>query len=185
MCTFFAAALIPIPALRVFSLQAAILILFNLGAMLLVFPAIVSLDLRRRRSKRVDVLCCCLPSPGTEPSWSSCLSCFPCNGPVLRKTYESPKKLQAVTRALPPDRQQTVTILAPSSGPDEKWIGSAERSFVSLEEGEEDEDEDEDYCRSSSCICLSLTKLVARYYAPSIVKPSVKVSYFIFTREIR
>ncbi|KAJ9578984.1 hypothetical protein L9F63_024909, partial [Diploptera punctata] len=62
LCAFFAAAIIPIPALRVFSLQAAVLVLFNLGSVLLVFPAIVSLDLRRRQSGRVDILCCCLPA---------------------------------------------------------------------------------------------------------------------------
>lgn len=171
MCTFFAAALIPIPALRVFSLQAAVLVLFNLGAMLLVFPAIVSLDLRRRRSKRIDLLCCCLPNPGIEPSWP----CFPV--PVYPKIYEAPKKVQTVTRALPPDRQQTVTILAPPAGPDERWIGSTERKFIELDvEEEEEDDEEEDLCRSSDCLSLSLTKSVARYYAPFIVKPSVKVS---------
>ncbi|KOB76937.1 putative hedgehog receptor, partial [Operophtera brumata] len=50
---FLAAALLPIPALRVFCLQAAILLLFNLGAMLLVFPAMISLDLRRRSASRL------------------------------------------------------------------------------------------------------------------------------------
>ena len=59
---FFAAALIPVPALRVFCFQAAVLLCFNLGAVLLVFPAMVSLDLRRRRAGRTDILCCCLPA---------------------------------------------------------------------------------------------------------------------------
>lgn len=39
-------------------LQAAILVLFNVGSILLVYPAIVSLDLMRREGKRVDVFCC-------------------------------------------------------------------------------------------------------------------------------
>lgn len=59
---FFTAALIPVPALRVFCLQAAILLMFNLAAVLLIFPAMVSLDLRRRKAGRKDLLCCCLPS---------------------------------------------------------------------------------------------------------------------------
>lgn len=59
---FFTAALIPVPALRVFCLQAAILLVFNLAAVLLVFPAMVSLDIRRRRAGRNDILCCCLPA---------------------------------------------------------------------------------------------------------------------------
>jgi patched 1 len=59
--SFFAAALIPVPALRVFCLQVAILLSFNLMSILLIYPAMVSLDLRRRKSGRADILCCCLP----------------------------------------------------------------------------------------------------------------------------
>ena len=58
MLAFFTAAIIPIPALRAFSMQAAILVLFNMGSVLVVFPAIVSLDLVRRDDNRIDVLCC-------------------------------------------------------------------------------------------------------------------------------
>nr|XP_029724560.1 protein patched-like [Aedes albopictus] len=60
--SFFAAAMIPVPALRVFCFQGAVLLVFNLAAVLLVFPAMVSLDLRRRRAGRSDILCCCLPA---------------------------------------------------------------------------------------------------------------------------
>lgn len=105
VCAFLAAAIIPIPALRVFTLQTAILILFNLAAILIVFPALISLDLRRKRSGRVDLLCCCLPGTGQWP-------CF--DNPVPKKRVQiGPEKLQTITRALPPDRQQTVTVLAP------------------------------------------------------------------------
>lgn len=69
--SFFAAVVIPVPALRVFCLQAAILLCFNLAAVLLVFPAMVSLDLRRRRSGRADILCCCLPTLLT-PAHANC-----------------------------------------------------------------------------------------------------------------
>ncbi|GAB1608434.1 protein patched homolog 1-like [Argonauta hians] len=55
---FLAAAIIPIPALRAFSLQAAILVFFNLSSILLILPAVVSWDLVRREDKRIDVLCC-------------------------------------------------------------------------------------------------------------------------------
>ncbi|KAL8598952.1 hypothetical protein ACOMHN_006762 [Nucella lapillus] len=58
MLAFFTAAIIPIPALRAFSMQAAILVLFNMATVLIVFPAIVSLDLGRRDDNRIDVLCC-------------------------------------------------------------------------------------------------------------------------------
>lgn len=58
---FFAAAMIPIPALKVFCIQSAIVMCFNLAASMLVFPAMISLDLRRRKSGRTDVFCCFLP----------------------------------------------------------------------------------------------------------------------------
>lgn len=61
IASFFAAALIPVPALKIFCLQSAIVMCFNLAASLLVFPAIISLDLRRRASGRSDFFCCCLP----------------------------------------------------------------------------------------------------------------------------
>ncbi|KAH0618674.1 hypothetical protein JD844_018081 [Phrynosoma platyrhinos] len=58
MIAFFMAALVPIPALRAFSLQAAVVVVFNFAMMLLIFPAILSLDLHRRENKRLDILCC-------------------------------------------------------------------------------------------------------------------------------
>ncbi|KAM3866285.1 protein patched homolog 1 [Diretmus argenteus] len=65
MIAFFMAALVPIPALRAFSLQAAIIVVFNFAMVLLIFPAILSLDLHRREDKRLDVLCC-LYSPCSD-----------------------------------------------------------------------------------------------------------------------
>nr|CAD7410068.1 unnamed protein product [Timema poppensis] len=174
MCAFFAAAIIPVPALRVFSLQAAVLVMFNLAAVLLVFPAVVSLDLRRRRAGRIDLLCCCLPSPGG--SW-------PCTsrvtGAVPRKMAkvvpEPPKKLQAITRALPPDRQQTVTVLA-SPPPatllqtPECWVGSThELLTLDLEKGRSSE------FRPYDCLRWSLTRLATNHYAPLITKSPFKV----------
>ncbi|XP_013377074.1 PREDICTED: protein patched homolog 2 isoform X3 [Chinchilla lanigera] len=58
MVAFFTAALVPIPALRAFSLQAAVVVGCNFAAVMLVFPAILSLDLRRRHHQRLDVFCC-------------------------------------------------------------------------------------------------------------------------------
>lgn len=58
MIAFFMAALVPIPALRAFSLQAAIVVVFNFAMVLLIFPAILSLDLHRREDKRLDIFCC-------------------------------------------------------------------------------------------------------------------------------
>lgn len=110
VATFFAAAIIPIPALRTFCMQAAIVLLFNLAAMLLIFPAMVSLDLRRRRSGRRDILCCCLPAlPNRKKNRYSV-------------RYNSTVK-QTVTRAIPPERRETCTqILTPQNTQNESWV---------------------------------------------------------------
>uniref|UniRef100_A0A8C0ILQ9 Patched 2 n=1 Tax=Chelonoidis abingdonii TaxID=106734 RepID=A0A8C0ILQ9_CHEAB len=54
--------------LRPVSPQAAVVVVFNFVMVLLIFPAILSLDLHRRQDQRLDVLCCfyrCrLPLPG-------------------------------------------------------------------------------------------------------------------------
>ncbi|XP_064543470.1 protein patched [Drosophila montana] len=65
--SFFAAVFIPVPALKVFCLQAAIVMCFNLAAALLVFPAMISLDLRRRTAGRADIFCCCFPIWKEQP----------------------------------------------------------------------------------------------------------------------
>lgn len=55
---FLAAAIIPIPALRAFAFQAALLSAFNALSMVLLFPALLGLDLRRVSANKVDLLCC-------------------------------------------------------------------------------------------------------------------------------
>uniref|UniRef100_F1KQC5 Protein patched 1 n=1 Tax=Ascaris suum TaxID=6253 RepID=F1KQC5_ASCSU len=56
--SFLAGTLLPIPALRGFCAQSSILLTFNLLAILTIYPAIISLDLRRRKNARRDVCCC-------------------------------------------------------------------------------------------------------------------------------
>ncbi|VDN24577.1 unnamed protein product [Gongylonema pulchrum] len=64
---FMAGTLLPIPALRSFCSQVviltAILLTFNMVAIMVIYPAMIALDLRRRRSGRRDLGCCCMGSP--------------------------------------------------------------------------------------------------------------------------
>lgn len=49
--------------------QAAVVVVFNFAMVLLIFPAILSMDLYRREDRRLDIFCCftryifCLLSP--------------------------------------------------------------------------------------------------------------------------
>lgn len=59
---FMAGTLLPIPALRSFCSQSAILLTFNLVAIMVIYPAFIAVDLRRRRAGRRDMGCCCMGS---------------------------------------------------------------------------------------------------------------------------
>lgn len=39
-------------------LQAAVVVVFNFAMVLLIFPAILSMDLYRREDRRLDIFCC-------------------------------------------------------------------------------------------------------------------------------
>ncbi|KAK0395329.1 hypothetical protein QR680_001233 [Steinernema hermaphroditum] len=56
---FMSGTVLPIPALRSFCAQSAILLAFNLIGIMFIYPAFIALDLRRRKSGGRDLLCCC------------------------------------------------------------------------------------------------------------------------------
>ncbi|XP_010183511.1 PREDICTED: LOW QUALITY PROTEIN: protein patched homolog 2, partial [Mesitornis unicolor] len=114
MIAFFMAALVPIPALRAFSLQAAVVVVFNFAMVLFVFPAILSLDLYRREKRRLDILCCFYRyqhragrdgADPTGPPWG-----HP-GGPTSPQTTPP---VQAFTRCAP-SGHHVVTVLPPTS----------------------------------------------------------------------
>lgn len=51
-------SLIPIPAMRSFCLQVAIVLVFNLLSIITLFPAVMCIDLLRRRHNLMDLFCC-------------------------------------------------------------------------------------------------------------------------------
>ncbi|KAI6242632.1 Protein patched-like protein 1 [Aphelenchoides fujianensis] len=64
--SFMAGTILPIPALRSFCLQSSVLLTFNLLAIMTVYPALISIDLRRRKSGRRDICCCLQSSDGAD-----------------------------------------------------------------------------------------------------------------------
>ncbi|CAJ0585655.1 unnamed protein product, partial [Mesorhabditis spiculigera] len=59
---FFAGTVLPVPALRSFCLQTAILLVFNLLSLVIIFPAFISLDLKRLRKGKRDLGYCFPPT---------------------------------------------------------------------------------------------------------------------------
>ncbi len=116
VCAFLAAAIIPIPALRCFALQAAILITFISVSVILLFPAVASIDLKRRRSGRRDISCCLYSNISnnddqqTYDNNSNANQYKPSHKKHLLEKFGAKK---CIVHALPPDRSHVVTILAP------------------------------------------------------------------------
>ncbi|KAG0442580.1 hypothetical protein HPB47_015663 [Ixodes persulcatus] len=127
---FVAAALIPVPALRAFVFQAALLHTFAVAAMLLLFPAAVSVDLRRRR--RSHRLCCWCGGSPCLPDGQGTINRNDEEAPVETQV-QAPSKRQALARALPPDQSHVVTVLAPT-GPLEPWVGMATSKITKTQE---------------------------------------------------
>ena len=61
-----AGAIIPIPALRAFCFQAALVSAFNSLAWLTLFPAMLGFDLKRVTAQKFDVFCCYKQSQESE-----------------------------------------------------------------------------------------------------------------------
>ncbi|XP_012289909.2 protein patched homolog 2 isoform X3 [Aotus nancymaae] len=177
MAAFLMAALVPIPALRAFSLQAAIVVGCTFVAVMVVFPAILSLDLRRRHCQRLDVLCC----------FSS-----PCSARVIqilpqelgdRTVPVGIAHLTATVQAFThceASNQHVVTILPPQAHlvpPPSDQLGSelfspggSTRDLL----GQEEEPRQKAACRSLPCARWNLTHFARYQFAPLLLQSQAK-----------
>ncbi|KFR00290.1 Protein patched 1, partial [Nipponia nippon] len=125
MIAFFMAALVPIPALRAFSLQAAVVVVFNFAMVLFVFPAILSLDLHRREKHRLDILCCFYspcssrviqiqPQELADANDNHACHPSPYGHPSVATSTQITTTVQAFTRC-DPSGHHVVTVLPPTS----------------------------------------------------------------------
>uniref|UniRef100_A0A8C5IVF4 Patched 2 n=1 Tax=Junco hyemalis TaxID=40217 RepID=A0A8C5IVF4_JUNHY len=125
MIAFFMAALVPIPALRAFSLQAAVVVVFNFAMVLFVFPAILSLDLHRREKHRLDILCCFYspcssrviqiqPQELADANDNHACHPSPYGHPGMATSTQITTTVQAFTRC-DPSGHHIVTVLPPTS----------------------------------------------------------------------
>uniref|UniRef100_A0A8D2MN63 Patched 2 n=1 Tax=Zonotrichia albicollis TaxID=44394 RepID=A0A8D2MN63_ZONAL len=125
MIAFFMAALVPIPALRAFSLQAAVVVVFNFAMVLFVFPAILSLDLHRREKRRLDILCCFYspcssrviqiqPQELADANDNHACHPSPYGHPGMATSTQITTTVQAFTRC-DPSGHHIVTVLPPTS----------------------------------------------------------------------
>ncbi|XP_050403061.1 protein patched homolog 1 isoform X2 [Patella vulgata] len=194
MLAFFTAAIIPIPALRAFSLQAALLVFFNMGSVLLIFPAIVSLDLVRREDKRLDVLCCFQSFGATEVIELQPRTCDveedmeqgrpPCYSPP--PSYNAAVLHDTVARSSA-DGSHAITELASNEGNFVVRNPNAATGCPSTTSSRQCLTPEESVTCKERCVkaqreCLSwsLTCLATNYYGPFLQKTPVKVFVMVF-----
>ncbi|XP_028369044.1 protein patched homolog 2 isoform X1 [Phyllostomus discolor] len=177
MVAFFMAALVPIPALRAFSLQAAIVVGCNFAAVMLVFPAVLSLDLHRRHCQRLDVLCCF-----SSPCSARVIQILPQEladrtVPVgiahLTATVQAFAHCEAssqhVVTSLPPHAQ----LVPPPSDPLSSELfspGGSTRDLLGQEEGTRQKAA----CRSPPCARWNLAHFARYQFAPLLLQSHAK-----------
>ncbi|XP_047645233.1 protein patched homolog 2 isoform X7 [Phacochoerus africanus] len=182
MVAFFTAALVPIPALRAFSLQAAIVVGCNFAAVMLVFPAVLSLDLHRRHCQRLDVLCCfaspcsarviqILPQElgdGTVPVGIARLTA------TVQAFAHCEASSQHVVTILPP---QTHLVPPPSDplGSELFSPGGSTRDLLGQEEGTRQKAA----CKSLSCAHWNLAHFARSQFAPLLLQPHAKAMVLV------
>ncbi|KAM9691732.1 protein patched homolog 2 isoform 6-T6 [Dama dama] len=179
MVAFFMAALVPIPALRAFSLQAAIVVGCNFAAVMLVFPAVLSLDLHRRHCQRLDVLCCF-----SSPCSARVIQILPQelgNGTVPVGIAHLTATVQAFAHC-EASSQHVVTILPPQAHlvpPPSDALGSelfspggSTRDLLGQEEGTGQKAA----CKSLPCARWNLAHFARSQFAPLLLQSHTKVA---------
>ncbi|NXD57446.1 PTC1 protein, partial [Corvus moneduloides] len=192
---FFMAALIPIPALRAFSLQAAVVVVFNFAMVLLIFPAILSMDLYRREDRRLDIFCC-FTSPcvtrviQVEPqayveNESTCYSPPPpysshsfahetqitMQSTVQLRTEYDPHTQVYYTTAEPRSEisVQPVTVTQDNLSCQSPESTSSTRDLLSQFS------DSSIHCLEQPCTKWTLSSFAEKHYAPFLLKPRAKI----------
>uniref|UniRef100_A0A671LH12 Protein patched homolog 1-like n=1 Tax=Sinocyclocheilus anshuiensis TaxID=1608454 RepID=A0A671LH12_9TELE len=185
---FFMAALIPIPALRAFSLQAAVVVVFNFAMVLLIFPAILSMDLYRREDRRFDIFCCFVSRCSPPPSYSS--HSFAQHTQItmqstvqLRTEYDP--RTQAYYTTAEPHSHISVQPYAPNPNPNHNNNNNNNRNNSSSAGSTRDLlsqfGESSLRCLEPPCSRWTFASFAEKHYAPFLLQPTTKaVVIFLF-----
>uniref|UniRef100_A0A3P9HNR6 Patched 1 n=1 Tax=Oryzias latipes TaxID=8090 RepID=A0A3P9HNR6_ORYLA len=173
---FFMAALIPIPALRAFSLQAAVVVVFNFAMVLLIFPAILSMDLYRREDRRCDIFCCFYSPPPSSHSFAHQTQITMQSTVQLRTEYD-PRTQAFYTTAEPRSQISVQPMNPPPTRVNSDYLGhipegnSSTRDLLSQTE----EASFGLHCWESPCSRWTLASFAEKHYAPFLLQPTTKV----------
>uniref|UniRef100_A0A3Q2PSU2 Patched 1 n=1 Tax=Fundulus heteroclitus TaxID=8078 RepID=A0A3Q2PSU2_FUNHE len=197
---FFMAALIPIPALRAFSLQAAVVVVFNFAMVLLIFPAILSMDLYRREERRFDIFCC-FHSPCAnrviqmEPqAYLDGADAGRYSPPPLYSSHSFAQQTQITMQSTvqlrteyDPRTQAFYTTAEPRSQISVQPINPVPTRASTTSQGPENNSSTRDLlsqmgeasmglrCLEPSCSRWTLASFAEKHYAPFLLRPTTKV----------
>lgn len=199
---FFMAALIPIPALRAFSLQAAVVVVFNFAMVLLIFPAILSMDLYRREDRRLDIFCCftspCVsrviqiePQAYTEASDNTRYSPPPpySNHSFAHETQITMQSTVQLRTEYDPHTQVYYTTAEPRSEisvqpvtvPQDTLNCQSPESTSSTRDLLSQFSDSTLHCLEPPCTKWTLSTFAEKQYAPFLLKPKAKIAIiFLF-----
>jgi len=165
IAAFLAAAVIPIPALRAFALQAAILIAFNLLSMLLIYPAFMAIDLRRVASKKLDILCCYSGGQKAENE---------ANNVTI---VEGKSAARGSTASLDSGRSSRHLVDEAAAAAHSRSTSTPPPAYSTVMGGAEADEQDQssDEQVSSATPKYTLSWFAQKHYAPFIAKAPVKV----------
>ncbi|XP_013907130.1 PREDICTED: protein patched homolog 1 isoform X2 [Thamnophis sirtalis] len=193
---FFMAALIPIPALRAFSLQAAVVVVFNFAMVLLIFPAILSMDLYRREDRRLDIFCCftspCVtrviqiepqayaeagdnlryspPPPYSSPTFAHETQITMQSTVQLRTEYDPHTQIYYTTA-----EPRSEISVQPVTMPQDNLSCQSPESTSSTRDLLSQFSETTLHCLEPPCTKWTLSSFAEKQYAPLLLKPKAKV----------
>lgn len=139
--------------------------------MLLVYPAMMSLDLRRRRSGRSDLFCCCTPAGQTTPNRVNNNNNRPMPSSHNHRHKSHKTHHQSVSKRYNEDSRVTTALVEGQTGVRRvsNMTGNNNSNY------QDPENMSLMGCAEPDCWSFSLTRLASRHYAPFLMKPSVKV----------
>uniref|UniRef100_A0A672GYU7 SSD domain-containing protein n=1 Tax=Salarias fasciatus TaxID=181472 RepID=A0A672GYU7_SALFA len=180
---FFMAALIPIPALRAFSLQAAVVVVFNFAMVLLIFPAILSMDLYRREDRRFDIFCCFYSPPQSyrtpPPSYRTSHGFAQQTQITMQSTVqlrtEYDPRTQAFYTTAEPRSQISVQPINPSDAASSTGQGPENNSSTRDLLSPIGEASLGLRCLEPPCSRWTLASFAEKHYAPFLLQPTTKV----------
>ncbi|CAB3364568.1 Hypothetical predicted protein [Cloeon dipterum] len=159
IAAFIAAGWVPIPAMRAISMQGGVLMLFHMAFMLLVMPAVISIDIKRRQAGRYDLL------------WP--VRVKPSVGAIRKLDIFKPMR-QAVAVTMPPNSHIVTTVLAPEDTemPCSEIDANKDSLHRTLEDG----------WPVPQCVnkCSSLKRLAVVKYSMLFTYSGVKVFLFVW-----